>query len=125
MGCKILAYKKYAESLSVNFGSGGGFTGAVDEFILNGNGALKSIKPFAKDTMLLKTLSAKDTKTIFKILESKTMSNIKLETPGNMTNFIYFNKAGQTIRKYQWAQGTQVPKEISDLFTLLNKQTQL
>lgn len=124
-GCKILAYKKYAESLSVNFGSGGGFTGAVDEYILYGNGALKSIKPFAKDTVLLRKLSTKDTKAIFKMLESKAVSSIKLDSPGNMTNFIIFSKAGKPLQKYQWAQGAVVPKEISGLFTLLNKHTQL
>lgn len=123
-GCKILAYKKYAESLSVNFGSGGGFTGAVDEYILNGTGALKSIKPFGKDTLTLKTLSKKDTKIIFKMLESKAISTIQLDAPGNMTNFMTFSKAGKIVRKYQWAQGASVPKEINDLFILLNKHTQ-
>jgi hypothetical protein len=120
----MLAYKKYAESLSVSFGSGGGFTGAVDEFILNGNGALKSIKPFTKDTILLKTLAKKDLKTIFKTLESKSLSKIKLDSPGNMTNFITFSKAGKIVQKYQWSQGTTVPNEINQLFTLLNKHTQ-
>lgn len=120
----MLAYKKYAESLSVSFGSGGGFTGAVDEFILNGSGTLKSIKPFAKDTLILKTLTKKDTKAIFKKLESKSISEIKLDVPGNMTNFITFSKAGKIIQKYQWAQGSAVPNEISELFLLLNKHTQ-
>lgn len=124
IGCKILAYKKYAESFSVSFGSGGGFTGAVDEFILSGNGMLKSVKPFSKDTVLLKTLSKKDTKAIFKKLESKTISVIKLDAPGNMTNFITFSKAGKILQKYQWAQGAEAPKEISDLYNLLNKHIQ-
>jgi len=123
-GCKILAYKKYAEALSVSFGSGGGFTGAVDEFILNGNGTLKTIKPFVKDTVLLKTLSFKDTKAIFKKLESKSFSNLKLDAPGNMTNFITFSKAGKVLQKYQWSQGATVPNEINELFILLNKHTQ-
>ena len=123
-GCKILAYKKYAEALSVSFGSGGGFTGAVDEFILYGNGTLKSIKPFSKDTLLLKTLAKKDIKKIFKTLESKSLNKIKLDAPGNMTNFITFSKAGKIIQKFQWSQGTTVPNEINELFILLNKHTQ-
>ncbi len=120
----MLAYQKYAESLSVTFGSGGGFTGAVDEYILNGNGTLKSIKPFAKDTVLLKTLSKKETKAIFKKLESKSLRNLKLDAPGNMTNFITVNKSGKIIHKYQWSQGATVPNEINELFILLNKHTQ-
>ncbi len=119
MGCKILVYKKYAESLSVSFGSGGGFTGAVDEFILSGNGQLKSIKSFSKDTIVLKSLSSKEIKKIFKMLETKSMDNIKLETPGNMTSFIYFSKAGKITHKYQWPEGSSVPKEIAEIFKLL------
>ena len=121
-GCKLLAYHKHAESLSVSFGSGGGFTGAVNEYILDGKGILKTVKPFSKDTVILKTIEKKVVKNIFKTLESKELKNISLDLPGNMTNFIRFYDKGKEIKSYQWPQGSDTPKELTELYKLLNNQ---
>lgn len=122
-GCKILAYKKYAEPLSISFGSGGGFTGARNEFLLLGNGQLKAIKPFTTDTTLLTTLEKKVYKSIFNKLESKTLKNLSYDKPGNMTNFITFYNKADMIKNYQWEQGSEIPKELTELYNTLTQLT--
>ncbi len=122
-GCKILAYKKYAEPLSISFGSGGGFTGARNEFILQGNGQLKAIKPFTTDTTVITTLSKKVYKSIFNQLESKTLSKLSYEKPGNMTNFITFYNKGELKKNFQWEQGSEIPKELKELYNTLIQLT--
>lgn len=121
MGCKTLAYKKYAKDLSISFGNGGGFTGARNEFILTGTGILKSIKPFTTDTTNRDTLSKKEYKAIFNQLESKPLKDLTQDKPGNMTCFITFYKKGELIKNFQWEQGAAIPKELQALYDQLIK----
>jgi len=122
--CKIIAYKKYAQKLNISFGSGGGFTGAYDEFLLNGKGQLSSIKPFSNDTSLLKTIDKKDFKNVFKTLESKLLQKIELNQVGNMNTFIKLYKNNQLIKSFQWADGATPSTELKELYnTLINFTT--
>jgi len=110
--------------MSISFGSGGGFTGAYNEFILNGKGNLSSIKAFTSDTSLIKKIDNKTLKKIFKALESKAIKNTTLNQSGNMNSFIKFYSNNKLIHSYQWADGAIPPQEIKDLYQTLNTLTQ-
>lgn len=122
VSCKFLAFKKYAENYTISYGSSGGFTGAVNEFILKGDGSLSEYKSLSKDTVFLKTIAKKDLKNIIKIIDSKNLANIKLDEASNMNSFVRIYKNGNILHSFQWPQGkTDLPKELQELHTQLTK----
>jgi hypothetical protein len=119
--CKYVAYRKYAKGFSISFGQSGGFTGATSEYILNGKGYLSHIKEFSKDTTWLKTIEKKELKHIFKLAESKANMTTEYDKPGNMTKFIRFYKNGELIKNWQWSEGAELPSDLKELDSKLNK----
>ena len=105
--------------MRISFGSGGGFTGAYTEYILNGKGTLSTIKPFTDSTIAIKTLDKKAFKTIFKTIESKSIQKIKQNESGNMNTFIKLYNGTTIAKTYQWADGKTPPKEIAELYQSL------
>lgn len=122
VSCKFLAFKKYAENYTICYGSSGGFTGAVNEYILRGDGNLSEHKSLNKDTVFLKTIIKKDLKNIIKIIDSKDLSKIKLDEASNMNTFIRVYKNGTILHSFQWPQGkADLPKELQELHTQLTQ----
>lgn len=125
VSCKHIAYRSHAKHLSISFGSGGGFTGAVNEYILKGSGELYEVKAFSSDTVHLKTIPKKDLKKIFKYSESDQIQKILQNESGNMYRFIKLYKDGTLKNNFQWPQGkTDLPAELNELNQLLNQLIQ-
>lgn len=109
ISCRFLSYKSYSKDLSISFGSGGGFTGEINEYILEGNGNLFLHKSLSNDTILLKNIEYKNIKNILKLSESNEIQLSNLKETGNMTNFIKIYKNGNQLKAISW------PQEKTDL----------
>ena len=72
----------------LHFGSGGGFTGAVTEYILLENGQLFLADSYRKDTVELTTMSRAQAKGYFKSLDSLRLEKYDFYHPGNMHFFL-------------------------------------
>ena len=119
--CRHVAFRKYARNMSISYGGGGGFTGAIDEYILKGTGALYRIKAFSHDTVLLRTIDKKTLKKIILYADSKKLRKTEMNTPGNMSRFIHLYRDGRQVRSWQWAEGADIPAELKELNNRLNK----
>jgi len=74
----------------LRFGSGGGFAGAYKEFLLLDNGQvfLFEFGPAKKDTFELQSLSRRETKAIFKQLDTLRLQKYDFDFPGNMSYYV-------------------------------------
>jgi hypothetical protein len=121
----LINHQNASETLSISFGSGGGFTGAIEEYILRDNGVLERIavlKTF-NDTIRLKTLNKNETSDFFKKLSNDSMNQIELNEVGNITYFITLIKGKEIVRSYQWTDNSDIPTEIKLLYTTLMGHT--
>jgi len=122
--CKVFNYKQYAKKFQINYGESGGFTGATNEFMLQGAGELFEIKAFGSDTAKVKQLCNKDVKNILKLATSKKLSKIKLNETGNLVQFIKVYESGKLIQEFQWNKGNELPEPLKNLHkTLINLQS--
>lgn len=71
---------------AITFGSGGGFTGLTNTYILNSDGNVYKMNAGQQDE--LKRINYKSLKGISKHLKNIDFQNINSDTKGNMTYFI-------------------------------------
>lgn len=121
----MLSHKKTSEPLSISFGSGGGFTGAVDEYILSEKGQLKKVSGLNHDTLILKTISRSEVKPFFDAIKSPEFKKIQLNETGNMTWFIHYYKGSKLIRTYRWVETTMRPDNLIKFYNSLMEHTLL
>src|SRR3982750_3489246 len=69
-------------------GSGGGFSGQVIQYYVLSNGNVYKSESLKKENSLLKTLSKKETKSVFKKLKELHLEKVNFNHPGNMSHFI-------------------------------------
>lgn len=118
-GCHSSRSAKKAKEPQISFGSGGGFTGLVEEFILHKNGTLFKVNAVGKDTVLIKTLDKKTTNAFFENISTNTMQKLELNQAGNMNYFVTLLKGHEIVRSYHWTDGSDVPGELQDLYNKL------
>lgn len=121
VSCKFLAYKTYAKKFTISYGSGGGFTGEVKEYLLSGNGKLQLINTLSKDTTDIRTnISKKEIKEIIELSESKAILSTNLDAASNMNSFIRIYKGGNLLKSFQWPKGKMdLPSDLKKLDNLL------
>jgi len=90
------------------FGKGGGFTGKYDEYFLNKNGGLYKKDPSTKAFIMLKELSHKETKNIFKEVESNKLFEIIFNHPYNITCYMEIEK-GTVSDRIVWGDSKNPP----------------
>ena len=120
MLCSCSASKVVSQVQSIKFGSGGGFTGAVNQYELEANGSLSVI---AKgDTSQLKVVSKEQMEKILSLAES--VKTIKMNEPKNMYQFIEINYKQEDPYRWVWGLGRQdLPSELNELFETLTNLT--
>lgn len=114
--CNLFKHEKSPVPYVIRFGSRGGFTGALDEYILKGSGILQKIDHFRGDTTILKTLTKKETSGIFEKVTSEQFSNIYLDQEGNLNYFLKLMEGQLLVKSWQWTEGTEVPTEMKTLY---------
>lgn len=104
-----------AEIEQVKFGSGGGFTGIENIYILDKNGSIKD-----KDQNVVNELKKKEVLAIFE--KARELKDFKLRQPENMYSFITIISESDT-NKLVWGQRiSSVPPNILTLHkNLMNK----
>jgi hypothetical protein len=105
--CCILSSKQIVFDKIV-FGKGGGFTGKYDEYFVNKNGELYKKDPSTKSFTLLKELSHKETKNIFKEVEANKLFEIKFNHPYNITCYMEIEK-GSSSNRIVWGDAKNLP----------------
>ncbi len=119
VACKSQRYS--ADKLpdqQVLFGSGGGFTGEVTEYILLDNGQLFK-KSSLKNTMTeMGQIKQKEAKQLMKEVEKLNLEKTKVSEPGNMYYFVCI-KNGDTEHKTTWGSATY---EIDSTVQSLHKK---
>ena len=91
------------------FGSGGGITGATNEYTLKYDGAVDKLNSLTNETTQVKTISAKDAKALFRDFLSDGLDTLNFSVPGNMSKFIGF-KNDSVTHKIIWG-GDAIPPE--------------
>lgn len=111
--------KKVTNTIEINFGSGGGFTGLYENYRLSKSGALSKINNL-KDSFI-KTISKSKHQYILKKISSQNLLKINLQESGNMNCYIDIIKAGKVVKKFQWPLGKSgLPKQVREIDSLLN-----
>jgi hypothetical protein len=117
--CKSNKYTPENPSPSaVYFGSGGGFTGAVTEYLLCENGQMFVNNSLEDKWKKLESISKKEANELFEntlLLDWKTL---ELNDPGNFSYFIRL-KNREVDKKIVWG-GSAPPADIQLLYTKLN-----
>ncbi|MBO9700724.1 MAG: hypothetical protein J7604_10990 [Sporocytophaga sp.] len=117
-GSKKLMYN------TVEFGSGGGFTGMEKTYGFTEDGEIYSTEGFheSKSQEKIGTLNKNDIKNINKELRKVKVESLKYNKPGNLFHFIEIEKDGKTYR-FVWGSGSKdAPSEIKELYSYLMQQ---
>lgn len=120
IGCKSKK-RDSKDSISVEFGSGGGFTGETISYRIDSKGEMFKLSSLNKDSSLHKNLSNSQQNFLKSLVNADTLTKISLEKYGNMTSFIDLKKGGTTFKSFHWETGnTLLPKPLGTLDSFLN-----
>lgn len=76
----------------ISFGSGGGFSGQVNEFVLLSNGQLFEKVAFKEEFVKLPKVKKAQVDQIFETYQTLNFSELSVREPGNMYSFISFKE---------------------------------
>lgn len=100
---------------AVYFGSGGGFTGIINTFMIDSEGYV--YKANGEEKTEIKRLKYKTLKRISKQIEKINLKEIDSQDTGNMTYFIDL-QSGDEQHKVTWSDASDQP-ELKSLYTCL------
>ena len=104
----------------LRFGNGGGFTGAVTEYILLENGQLFKNASKAPEPMELACVGRKKGHKLFEAAESLGLLDVDFSYPGNMYYFVEFQDDGKQ-RRVTWGDREHpVDPKIKDFYDQLS-----
>lgn len=93
---------------SIHFGSGGGFTGKVNSFILNRKGQIMS----SQSKKVISTISDQEVDQAFSNYETLGLAQMEMKQPGNLYYFIERDLEGQKHRLTWGAHDFKEPKAL-------------
>lgn len=101
----------------LQFGDGGGVTGAVVTYTLQPNGRIYKNNSLTEKTEWLKSVKRQEAKLCFEAWKNLKISEISVQAPGNRYYFL-----GDGKHKIVWGSPqVAVPVEITDLYNMLQK----
>lgn len=111
MSCGISSKYDKLDINTIEFGSGGGFTGVYKTFVLD----LKD-RTLSKEGEFVRNLSKKELKELYVSVTEGDVFKQKIDKPGNKTYFIHF-KGKETNNKLSWGEaGYETSKELKALY---------
>lgn len=124
IACKAKKFTKSAlPPEQLIFGSGGGFTGEVQTYILLENGQLFYTSSLTKDTTEQTAVKSKEAKKLFNQAAAIDLNTNGFKQPGNMYYFLR-EKKGDKIYSATWGKDAFIPPaNITDLYKSLNQIT--
>lgn len=110
----------------IEFGSGGGFSGAQQGYIITEAGLLfsaqRSINNVLKTTYI-KDLKKSDVRHLFKAAQKIAASDLTFNEPGNTYSYMYY-KTDSISKHYSWGNPSNpTPKQLVKLSSKLVKTT--
>ena len=102
----------------IEFGSGGGFSGAVSSYTLLDNGTLFQNEAFQDTSTLIKKLDKNLTLQIFTNYQVLSLSDMIINDPGNLYKFVTFID-GDSKHKLVWS-GKSDEKNLNLFYNILN-----
>ena len=112
--------KKIQYDFSILFGSGGGFTGMYDDYVLKPNGKLYKLDEENPD-QLLKTIEEEELELIFSKTKKLSLETLEVNEPGNITNYLGIKGQGKE-HKIVWGNpGVPIPDNVMEVYTKLNE----
>lgn len=107
------------KDLHVIYGSGGGFTGAVEQYEIDSRNALYRIS-IPGDTTYLKTISRSQRKELKRLIQSDTFYRLSYNLGANMSSFLYIRSKAGLLQSFQWnISDKQLPKPLFQLDSFL------
>lgn len=116
-----LAKNSLPNFIEIKFGSGGGFTGMTNEYVLQQDGQV--YKRISNKLSLINRIQNSELENIEKKLVEMNFESIQLNEKGNMTYFIEVHTSTYTHR-ITWSDNTQndsTKQFYKSLITLINK----
>ncbi len=107
----------------ITFGSGGGITGFVTEYVLLENGQLFSKKTTDENYQVLTRVKKNEVKQIFKNYDFLKIGEIAHDHPSNMYQFIEFNHKDKKHRITWGDANTPVESNVNIFYGILNRLT--
>lgn len=111
--CSVCKVAKQSPITEIQFGSGGGFTGAVTTYTLKNDGSLW------KQDDKIKKLSCDSISSIYDLAEQ--LPKVSFVHPSNTYSFVRIISSGTTYY-YTWSFGTMPDKKVTELYKKLNRQ---
>ena len=109
------------KSLILEFGSGGGFTGAYSSFLIHSSGEIYEKNTNVKDDIELPSITSKEAEAYFNQAKEAGIKTINFNKPGNMSKYIHLTEGEKTYR-VTWAfDGDNPSTPIKDLYNDLSK----
>ena len=108
---------------AIIFGNGGGFTGQVVEYVLDGNGTFLKNDKLKSEITVLPTLKPSQTKKLFKQLQTMQFDTIKFNHPGNMYYFMRYSQSDKTHEVVWGDPNYTLPGEVQQFYQLLISKT--
>lgn len=118
VSCKKYTPVDYPKG-QIIFGSGGGFTGAMNEYVLLESGALFTRNSLEGEYTTSSKIERNMTKQMFSNIDFLGIKNIKLNSPGNKYYFIQI-KDKNTDHKITWGGNEKAPDQVKSFYKLLN-----
>jgi hypothetical protein len=121
MGCKSKKYTMdQVPATQIAFGAGGGFAGIVKQYSLLENGEI--ITKMDKTTTYEKVGSVDEqiAKGLFLTVTGLVEKKYKLDSPGNIYQFIELKNAGKDT-KFTWGDAAQADPKLNKVYQLLIK----
>lgn len=113
MSCGVTGKFKKLDVETIEFGSGGGFTGIYTTYTID-----IEKKTLASGETMIKTLSKDDLKKIYDLVKSSDLHQVTVNKPGNMTYFINFK--GDTLdNQLLWGDRDYKSPEAKMLYQFL------
>jgi hypothetical protein len=105
-GCGLFKYKIPYDK--VVFGKGGGFTGKYDEYFIDNKGDLYKKDPASAAFTLLKSLSKKQYKSLFREIKKNDLITVAFNNPYNYSYYIEIYD-GDKSNRIVWGNATNPP----------------
>jgi hypothetical protein len=114
---KTMAIEKLPTT-RIEFGHGGGFTGAVTTYVLLDNGRIYEALPDEKNYKRIYNISKDETTTLYE--ECEKLKTLKTDSPGNMYYFVTMKKGEEIPRRWIFGDpATATPQELEALYKRL------
>lgn len=118
--CTVSSELKDFSKNNLIFGSGGGFVGTSNEYIVHYDGVIEEMNSFSKEKIQIITISKKETKTLFQQFLDSGLDTLEYSVPGNMYYFIGY-KNDSVTQKITWGGEKEPPSEAKELYNILNQ----